>query len=69
MSGPNSSYEFFKKGGAKEIPFNELPKEYGWVTGDGGDDGWYYNFFMKDEDLIPGFLDPKKAFMCKIKKL
>jgi hypothetical protein len=62
-----TSYEYFKNGGAKELPFDKLPKGYGWVTGCGGD-GWYWNFFMKDEDLKKG-IDPAKAIMCKIQKL
>ena len=62
-----TSYEYFKNGGAKEIPLEQLPKDYAWVTGCSGD-GWYWNFFMKDTDLIVR-VDPKKTFMCKIKKL
>lgn len=62
-----TSYEFFKNGGAKEMPYNKLPKGYGWVTSDGGD-GWYWNFFMTNSDLVTG-IDPKKTIMCKIKKL
>lgn len=62
-----SSYEYFKRSGAKELPFNELPNGYGWVTSCGGD-GCYWNFFMTDEDLKIG-VDPKKAIMCKIKSL
>lgn len=66
-----SSYEYFKKGGAKEMSFSQLPQNYGWVTSCGGD-GWYWNFFATDKDLIENYgrpLDPKKVIMCKIKKL
>lgn len=63
-----TSYQFFKNGGAKEMSYNSLPKGYGWVTGCGGD-GWYWNFFMKDDDMMGERLDPKKAIMCKIKPL
>ncbi len=47
------------------MPYSELPEGYGWITGCGGNDGWYYNFFAKDEDIGYG-LDPKKVIMCKI---
>jgi hypothetical protein len=64
-----TSYEFFKNGGAKEMPFSSLPKDYKWITGCGGKDGWYYNFFGKDEDFVYGKgIPPSKIIMCKIKR-
>ena len=66
-----TSYEYFKRGGAKEMPFTQLPKGYGWVTSCGGD-GWYWNFFATDEQLIKDYgkgIDATKVIMCKIKRL
>jgi len=61
-----TSYEYFKNGGAKVIPYNQPPKGYGWVTSCGDGQGGYWNFFMTDNDLLIG-VDPKKTIMCKIK--
>jgi hypothetical protein len=66
-----TSYEYFKKGGARELQFNQLPKNYGWVTSCGGD-GWYWNFFATDSQLEKDYgrpLNPKEVIMCKIKPL
>jgi hypothetical protein len=62
-----TSHEFFKRMGAKELPFNQLPKGYGWVTGCGGGDGWYYNYFMTDDQMMKH--DYSKAIMCKITRI
>jgi hypothetical protein len=65
-----TSYQYFKGLGCKEIAYENLPKDYVWITGDGGD-GWYWNFFMHKDDLRPPHTDANnsKAIMCKIKKL
>ena len=65
-----TSYEYFKKGGAKEMPYSSLPKGYGWVTGCGDGRGGYWNFFATDDQLIKDYgrvLDPTKVIMCRIK--
>lgn len=65
-----TSYQYFKQGGAKEVSFDDLPNGYKWITGCGGDDGWYYNFFGRDEDFVHGKgIPPSKVLMCKIKRL
>lgn len=68
-----TSFEYFKGLGCKEVPFDKLPKGYAWITGCGGNDGWYYNFFM-DTKLMNSkseFTDEdnKKVLMCKIERL
>jgi hypothetical protein len=45
-----TSYEYFKKIGCKEVPLSQVPKDYGWITGCGGPGG-YYNFFMQVDQL------------------
>lgn len=66
-----TSYEYFKNGGATELPYEKLPKGFGWVTACGGD-GWYWNFFATDATLERDFgkhLNPKDVIMCRIQPL
>lgn len=66
-----TSYQYFKNGGAKEMPFEKLPKDFGWVTSCAGD-GWYWNFFATEKTLIRDYgkgLNPKDVIMCKIERL
>jgi hypothetical protein len=63
-----STYEYYKRRGAKQMDFNSLPKNYAWITGCGGD-GWYWNFFYPKDEIGDGNPDDKKVIMCKIKKL
>lgn len=62
-----SSYEYFKRIGMKEVPFKELPKNYAWVTGCGNGKGSYYNFFMPMNHTGTTESDYQKfGLMCKI---
>lgn len=63
-----TSYEFYRQAGAKEMLYEKLPKNYGWITGCGGD-GWYWNFFYLIDLIGDGEPDNTKVIMCKIKKL
>lgn len=62
-----TSYQYYKRMGVKEVPLDKLPKNYGWITGCGGD-GWYWNFFTPVE-LDSSNCPVDKMVMCKIKKL
>lgn len=64
-----TTYQYFKSLGCKELPYSQLPNGYAWVSGCGGD-GWYWNFFMKVDEMgdttDEGY---KKVIMCKIERL
>lgn len=68
-----TSYQYFKSLGCKEIPYGQLPKDYLWITGCGGGDGWYYNFFMQKSLLESKDRytdeDNAKVIICKIARV
>jgi len=63
-----TSYQYFKRIGMKEVSLSKLPSNYAWVTGDGDGRGSYYNFFMPIGHIGTTDSDyAKYGIMCRIK--
>lgn len=55
-------YDYYKSKGGKEIPYSQLPKDYGWFTSGYHSNGKFYCYYATDEQLNKG--DFSKVLIC-----